>query len=257
MGTRLFLKDGGYLLAREYKVEADRVRYYSVERSAWEEIPTALIDWDATRKGEAEDAEWKKQIDEKLAELSRKERFANMDVDASIEVSPGVFLPNEPGMYVVTSAGVASLGQSPTDTRRDKRRLFVQVISPIPVVPSKHHVELKGARAHLRVGEAEPEFYIRTADAHEPAILLVRVQTHGDKRQILEISTNVVGQSTTKQQGIAIERWTTARGVFRYTLGQKLDPGEYAFLQEVPDQGLSLYVWDFGVDAAASAAPKK
>ena len=36
---KLFLKDGTYQLAREYKVEGDRVSFLSVDRDEWEEIP--------------------------------------------------------------------------------------------------------------------------------------------------------------------------------------------------------------------------
>jgi len=42
--VKLYMKDGEFHLVREYKVEADRVRYYSVERSDWEEVPLALVD---------------------------------------------------------------------------------------------------------------------------------------------------------------------------------------------------------------------
>ena len=41
---KLYLKDGGFQLVREYKVDGDRVKYYSVERSDWEEIPADLVD---------------------------------------------------------------------------------------------------------------------------------------------------------------------------------------------------------------------
>ena len=37
--VKLYLKDGGYHVVREYQVQTDRVHFYSVERSQWEDIP--------------------------------------------------------------------------------------------------------------------------------------------------------------------------------------------------------------------------
>ncbi len=55
-GKKLVLKDGTFQLAREYKRNGERVRYFSAERGDWEELPAAMIDWEATAKAEAADA---------------------------------------------------------------------------------------------------------------------------------------------------------------------------------------------------------
>src|SRR6202142_4425524 len=53
-GKKLILKDGTFQVVREYSVDGDRVSYWSIERSDWEEIPSSLVDWDGTKKAEAE-----------------------------------------------------------------------------------------------------------------------------------------------------------------------------------------------------------
>src|SRR5579872_2383145 len=55
-GKKLMLKDGSYQLIREYQIEGDRVRYYSLDSSQWEEMPADLVDWDKTKKAEADEA---------------------------------------------------------------------------------------------------------------------------------------------------------------------------------------------------------
>ena len=37
--VKLYMKDGSDQLVREYQVENDRVRFYSIDRDDWEEVP--------------------------------------------------------------------------------------------------------------------------------------------------------------------------------------------------------------------------
>ena len=46
---KLYMKDGSDQLVREYKVENDRVKFYSLDREEWEEVPLALVDLDKTK----------------------------------------------------------------------------------------------------------------------------------------------------------------------------------------------------------------
>ncbi len=255
-GKKLYLKDGDFHLVREYERKGDRVRYYSVERSAWEEIPSELVDWDATRKGEAEEARRNQESIEKLRAAQAAERVADLNVGASIEVAPGVFLPENEGLFVIEGRNVVPLGQSSADVKLDKGRLLTQVLVPIPVVPTRQRVQVPGKRAEHRLTAAQPEFYMRTADAREPEMELVRAQVKGEARQLELLSTYITGQQVSKRNAISIERWKVARGVYRYTLSQPLAPGEYA-LVEILQEGMNLFVWDFGVDAGAPAPAQK
>ena len=52
--VRLYLKDGTYQLATEYKVVKDRVSYLSSERGEWEELPLEMVDLARTKKEAAQ-----------------------------------------------------------------------------------------------------------------------------------------------------------------------------------------------------------
>jgi hypothetical protein len=74
---------------------------------------------------------------------------------------------------------------------------------------------------------------------------------HGDERQIENIDTTVFKQSFEKKNALAMQRWLLAIGVYRFTLAQALEPGEYVLVEKVRGEGMALYVWDFGVNAGA------
>jgi hypothetical protein len=248
-GKKLILKDGTFQLAREYTVEGDRVRYWSVERSQWEEIPANLVDWDATHKAEAEqagrDAELKAKIRaSQVAQLTR-----DIDVDRSLEIKPGVFLPDAVGFYALDRDKlVREMKQSTAEIKTSTGREVEKILSGVSMIPSKKTVDIPGERAAMRLTTAEPEFFMRPADSREPRFRLLRAQIKGGRRVIDSISIHFTGQEKHKATEIEFQTWTPATGVFRYTVDERLEPGEYAFV-ETTDEGVSGYVWDFGIDA--------
>src|SRR2546429_4021503 len=68
---KLYLKDGSYHVVREYQVQPDRVHFYSVERSQWEDVPLDLVDLKRTR-AEAAERQAKLEEDSKVIEAEEK-----------------------------------------------------------------------------------------------------------------------------------------------------------------------------------------
>jgi hypothetical protein len=256
---KLVLTDGSFHRVRTYERVGDRVRFYSTERSAWEEIPASMVDWAATKQAELEGQDKEKAIEEKIKEIHTTQLAEQVDVDASLEVAPGIFLPDGPGLFVFEGTATRALGQASADVKQNKGRRLAQIFSPIPIVPSQHKVEIKGARAALRLTTPHPEFYIRTADGHEPELELIRVKPRKDVREVEKTSTYFTGEKSRNREAISVERWQIAKGVFRITMSQSLEPGEYVLAEivlneEEPNAGVSLLVWDFGIDPPPSAA---
>ena len=255
-GKKLILKDGTYQLAREYTVEGDRVRYWSVERSQWEEIPASLIDWDATHKSEAEDAARDADLKAKIRASNIARLTKDIDVDKSLEIKPGLFLPDAIGLYALDrDKQIRTLKQNTADVKISTGREVERIMTGVPLINSKKVMDMPGAHAALRLNTAEPEFFFRPADAREPRFRLFRAQVKNGHRILDNIIIHFTGQETDKATEIEMQTWTPATGVFRYTMDERLEPGEYAFV-EMTDEGISGYVWDFGIDAPTTKPSK-
>jgi hypothetical protein len=272
-GKKLVLKDGNFQLVREYQRKGDRVRYFSLERGDWEEIPAAMVDWDATARAQADSDKASTAL---LGKIHAQEEAAKvetvLDVDASLQVAPGIFLPPGEGMFAIEGKSVTPIEQVGSQVKTDKKTFLKQVLSPIPIVPGKRNVEIPGAKAKTRITSSGPEFYLREAPPDPdrdssvnrssrpgesgPEVELVRATVKGNKRQ-LESIRSMFGQDVgTERKSIAIQRWEVAATVYRFTLGEPLPPGEYALAEILPD-GMNLFVWDFGVDGPPGSQAAK
>src|SRR6266481_6301018 len=269
-GKKLVLKDGTFQLVRDYRRNGERVRYLSAERGDWEEIPAAMVDWEATAQAAKAEQDEEDALAKRVHAQEQAQKIETfMDVDASLQVAPGVFLPPGEGMFLIDGKSVKPLEQVGSQIKTDKKQYLKQVLSPIPIVPSKQNVQIPGTRASVRVTNGQTEFYLREAPADPdrttpivkssrpgesgPEVELVRATVKGNKRQ-LESIKSLFGQLEEKRNTISIQRWEIAPTVFRFTLSEPLPPGEYALAEILPD-GMNLFVWDFGVDPATGAKP--
>jgi len=247
---KLFLKDGNYELVKSYEVKGDRVRYYSLDRSDWEEIPKSLVDFDATQRAEAEEkAQQTRQL--KAAEDLQNQRF-EIPANTGYQIKPGFRLPTDSGVYAFDGARVIHLIQDPAKVVTDKKRIALIMVMPGPLLKKQAFVELPGAKAAVRITVPQPVFYIQDSDNWAMRAQLVPLMGKKDLRVVEKIQSGIgVGKSGETRNDLPLERVRLAAGVYELKPVQPLASGEYA-LGELLSQKLNIDVWDFGIDLPGS-----
>ena len=116
----LYLKGGGDLIVREYRIEQQRVRYYSLERSIWEEIPLEFVDLEQTRRVEARKAAAR-------AERAKEDRIERAAVrKARVELHR---VPLDYGVYFLSGDDVQLVEQAEVVVEGSKSRTFLKVFA--------------------------------------------------------------------------------------------------------------------------------
>lgn len=233
---RLYLKDGTHHKVSEYEKKADRVRYYSTERSEWEEIPLELVDLSRTEKEQAQQ------------EAERKEQAKIMDAEEKAErtlASEVASIPYEAGVFQVKNGKAEVLKLAESKAVNNKRRSILKAITPIPILSGKATVEIDGTEALYRVAPGQPEFYIRLATDERFTIVKLepeknaRIVQHWD---IVPVTKEVIETTAT----VPTFRQQLAEGLYKIWPEQPLTPGEYAVVEYTEGKG-NIQVWDFSV----------
>lgn len=235
---RLYLKDGGFHMVSEYKVEQDRVRYYSIERSDWEEIPSDLVDLKKT------EVERKVRADELKKEAALDDAEEKFEREVAREIAQ---VPVNPGVYFVDSGKMTEVKTAEVKSVTDKKRSILKAMSPIPIVMGKASLELTGDNATVTVPDEKPNFYFRIGDVQRFGI--IRLKPKKGARQIGFLNVEpVTKQSFFEMELIDVFRQQLKDNLYKVWPTQPLTPGEYAFVQYVEGEGM-IQVWDFRVFA--------
>lgn len=237
---RLYLKDGSHQLVREYQVQGERVRYYSVERSEWEEIPVGLVD---LKRTEAEHAQRQEALEKEAAEMGAEEKFEREQRREADRVPP------EPGVYLVAGEKLTPIKQAESKVVTSKGRSVLKVLTPLPIVPGKATVELEGERSANLVAGDRPEFYIRLASDERFGIVSLGAKKGArvvQKWTIIPVSDELIEE----QQDVEIFRKQAGEGLYKIWPVEPLEPGEYAVVEYTMGKG-NLQVWDFAWRPAA------
>jgi len=236
---KLYLKDGGYQIVREYKVDGDRIRYYSVERSDWEEMPLELTD---LKRTEAEASSKKEKLEEQAKQLSEEE-------EAAQELHKEILkIPTDPGVYRLQDNQLQVFPQADTYVHNNKGRNIWKALSPVPMVAGKATLEISGERAGVVIrDEKRPEFFMQLSLQDNISLVKLAVQkgVRIVERMTIEPAVNIV---TEERDPVEIfTKQLTGGGLYRVWPQGDLDKGEYALI-EYEEGKTNPRVWDFRIE---------
>jgi hypothetical protein len=231
---RLYLTDGSYHIVREYHVEGDRVRYYSVERSEWEEIPLRLVDLERT---EAERARREEALRKRAAAMAEEERYER-EQRRIIER-----IPQQPGVYWLAGDQIQPVPQAQCKVATSKGRSVLKILTPVPIVAGKANVELDGEQSKNLIASDRPEFVIRLSALERFGIVRLWTQKRTrivQKWNIIPITNEIIEE----QQDVEVFRQQLDDDLYKIWPVEPLKPGEYAVIQYTQGKG-NVQVWDF------------
>jgi hypothetical protein len=231
---KLYLKDGSFHVVREYEVQEDRVRFYSIERSEWEEMPLDLVDLVRT-KNEAADRQ--AALEKEASVLTAEDEAERAQREEVARV------PIEPGVYLVEGKELKSIKQAEAKAVTDKGRSILRVLSPIPIVAGKTTVEIDGESSAMIIASPQPEFYFRLARAERFVLLKLKykkgvriVQTW----QIMPVTNEILEE----QEIIPTLNRQLDPDLYKIWPTEPLKPGEYAVVEYSAGER-NIQIWDF------------
>jgi hypothetical protein len=236
---KLYLKDGGYHIVREYQVQSNNVHFYSVERSQWEDIPLDLVD---LKRTEAEVAERRTQS-EKDAQAVAEEEKVERDLARDTRR-----IPQDPGVYWLegNQAKVIKVAESAVHT--NKGRSILKALSPIPIVPGKGTLELTGTHSPNVFTNPEQELYLQLSETERFGI--AKLTTKGAVRIVENLTFMPVTKEVVEEPTL-VETFQKqlADGLYKIWPKQPFEPGEYAVI-EYTEGKLNIQIWDFAIQPA-------
>ena len=292
VSVRLILKDGSFQLVRRYEKLADRVRYLSAERGEWEELPSELVDWEATRRWQRDhDADATPEASpamKRAAELDREEAENRAEESARTpEILPGLKLPDYDGVFALdhfrNQPELVEIKPNELNLNTHQKKGLATLN---PMAGAKARLEIEGAHAKIHLHTTSPEFFIsveesaRRNDGFSQALMVntggareLANRPHGahslksgfalvrvDERQAVRFvgAIHVSLRGEVSQQADVIPAHVADFGGkhwLKITPAAALAPGEYALVEILSAEEMNQSLWDFRIDPTLDENP--
>jgi hypothetical protein len=238
--VKLYLKDGSYHLVREYQVQPDRVRFYSIERSEWEEVPLDLVDLEKTR---SEESDRQAQIEKDAKAISEEERVER-------EMQQDILrIPENAGVYWLQGKEAKVIKVAESSVHNNKGRSVLKMLAPMPIVSGKATLEIQGPHSSNVFANPDQELYIQLSEPERFGI--AKLKTKMDIRIVENLTIMPVTNEVVEELDMVetFQKQLTPGGLYKIWPKASLEPGEYAVVQYTLGK-LDIQVWDFAIKAA-------
>jgi hypothetical protein len=232
---KLYLKDGGFQLVREYKVDGDRVQYYSIERSDWEEMPVDLVDLKRTNA----EASARKETLDKQAQDAADEAEAARESRREI-----LKIPRDPGVYQLEDDKLRIFPAAESTVRNSKGRNVLKVL--VPVISGKATVEVPGEHSQNIVKDSSPEFFLQLSELESFGIVKL---SPGKGVRIVEQVSVIPVVKEMEEERTKVETFTkqlSDNGLYKIWPQDPLPQGDYAVV-EYTEGKVNIQIWDFRI----------
>jgi hypothetical protein len=237
--VKLYLTDGSFHLVREYQVLSDRVRFYTVERGEWEEVPLEMVDLKRTRA----------EVAEREESLKKEEKVVQEESAAEAEVRKEASkIPQGVGVYWIDGSQTKALKLGEVAVHSNKGRMVLQKLSPIPAITGKATLEMTGAHSDTVFTDPEPEFYIQLEGTEGFGI--VKLTSKGNVRIVENITYHPLDKDLLYEERTSIDylHRQLDDGLYKLWPKDPLPPGEYAVAM-FTDGKVDIQSYDFAIKA--------
>ncbi len=251
---KLVFKDGSIEKVEQFEVKGDRVRFKSIERNEWEEVPLSLVDLDATKKlNEKEAQEQKKTKAQPFTQPINEAKSPEPSPakkSGPVEIAPGVNMPDAYGVYVWDGKQLRQLTEAGTRKHTDRKNTIINLVAPVPIMKQKVSIQLDGLTSDTKLATAAPVFYAYLPDERGGQISLYKMIVTKTDRVLKETAhSQITGSDTEKsQEFVFTPSLHIAENVYKIFPTKPLEEGEYC-LVEISAQQMKYEptVWDFSI----------
>jgi hypothetical protein len=227
-------------VVREYSVNGDTVKFYSIDRSDWEEVPASLVD---LKKTEVESQARQATISKQAQEMADEEAAAKA---ARAEIRK---IPQDPGVYQLDEKGELRIFKEiDSVVHNAKGKNTLKRLSPLPVFDGKATLEIEGEHSvNVISGDDRPEFFLQLY-AIEPFAIVKATPAKGVRvleKVTLQAVTKEVGEERTVIQ--SFQKELSENGLYKIWPQEPLEKGEYVVM-EYSEGKMNQRVWDFRIE---------